>query len=92
LALFQKGCSVSEIAQRRGFRPNTILSHLVELIEQGQPIALDGLVTMERQEKIRAAITQVGATSLTLIRNHLGEEYAYDEIKLVRADWNRSQE
>jgi ATP-dependent DNA helicase RecQ len=92
LALFQQGCSVSEIAKRRGFRPNTILSHLVELIEQGQPIALDTLVTMERQEKIRGAIAQVGATSLTLIRNHLGEEYTYDEIKLVRADWNRSQE
>jgi ATP-dependent DNA helicase RecQ len=86
----QKGCSVAEIAQQRGLRANTILSHLVELIEQGHSVELDALVTVDHQEKIRAAIAQVGATSLTLIRNHLGEEYTYDEIKLVRADWNRS--
>jgi ATP-dependent DNA helicase RecQ len=90
LTLLQKGCSVAEIAQQRGLRANTILSHLVELIEQGHSVELDALVTVDHQEKIRAAIAQVGATSLTLIRNHLGEEYTYDEIKLVRADWNRS--
>jgi ATP-dependent DNA helicase RecQ len=90
LTLFQKGHSVAEISKQRGLRANTILSHLVELIEQGHSVELDTLVTVDHQEKIRAAIAQVGATSLTLIRNHLGEEYTYDEIKLVRADWNRS--
>lgn len=92
LALLNKGCSVAEIGQKRGLKSNTILSHLVELIEQGQPIGLDGLVALERQEKIKGAIARVGATSLTAIRNHLGETYSYDEIKLVRADWHRSQE
>jgi ATP-dependent DNA helicase RecQ len=91
LTLFQQGHSVAEISKQRGLRANTILSHLVELIAQGHSVELDTLVTVDHQEKIRAAIAQVGATSLTLIRNHLGEEYTYDEIKLVRADWNRSQ-
>jgi ATP-dependent DNA helicase RecQ len=91
LTLFQKGFSVAEISKQRGLRANTILSHLVELIGQGHSVELDTLVTVDHQEKIRAAIATVGATSLTLIRNHLGEEYTYDEIKLVRADWNRSQ-
>ncbi len=92
LALLQKGCSVAEISQQRGLKPNTVLSHLVELIEQGHPISLEPLVAIDRQEKIKAAIAKVGATSLTVIRNHLGEEYSYDEIKLVRADWHRFQE
>jgi ATP-dependent DNA helicase RecQ len=91
-ALLQKGCSVAEISRQRGLRANTILSHLVELIEHGYPIALEPLVAIERQQKIRGAIAQLGATSLTLIRNHIGEEYTYDEIKLVRADWHRSQQ
>jgi ATP-dependent DNA helicase RecQ len=91
LTLLQKGFSVAEISKQRGLRANTILSHLVELMEQGHSVELDTLVTVDHQEKIRAAIATVGATSLTLIRNHVGEEYTYDEIKLVRADWNRSQ-
>jgi ATP-dependent DNA helicase RecQ len=91
LAFLQQGCSVAEIAKRRSLKFTTILSHIVELIEQGQPISLETLVPAERQEKIRGAIAQVGAISLTVIRNHLGEEYSYDEIKLVRADWHRLQ-
>jgi ATP-dependent DNA helicase RecQ len=49
-------------------------------------------VAIDRQEKIKAAIAKVGATSLTGLRNHLGEDFSYDEIKLVRADWHRLQD
>ena len=39
----------------------------------------------ERQEKIMAAVKTVGADRLTPIRQALGEEYSWDEIKLVLA-------
>jgi ATP-dependent DNA helicase RecQ len=91
LALYQQGYSPEEIAQKRKIKSNTVISHLTELIEKHQPIDLDPLVEPGRQAKIRDAIAEVGALSLGSLRTHLGEEYSYDEIKLVRADWHREQ-
>jgi ATP-dependent DNA helicase RecQ len=91
LALYQQGHSPEEIAHKRKFKTNTVISHLTELIEKHQPIDLDPLVEPGRQAKIRDAIAKVGALSLGSLRTHLGEEYSYDEIKLVRADWHREQ-
>jgi ATP-dependent DNA helicase RecQ len=91
LALYQQGYSLDEIAQHRNFRSTTIIAHLVELIEHSQPVEINHLVEPDRQEAIKAAIAQVGTLSLTSLRTHLGEDYSYDEIKLVRADWHRAQ-
>jgi ATP-dependent DNA helicase RecQ len=91
LALYQQGHSPEEIAQKRKIKSTTVISHLTELIEKHQPIDLDPLVEPGRQANIRSAIAKVGALSLGSLRTHLGEEYSYDEIKLVRADWHREQ-
>jgi ATP-dependent DNA helicase RecQ len=37
---------------------------------------------------ILQAIKTIGAGSLTPIKEYLGEEYSYSEIRLVRALWN----
>jgi ATP-dependent DNA helicase RecQ len=91
LSLYQQGCSLDEISQQRKLKMSTISSHITELIEKDYPIAIDDLVPSERQQQIRAAILKVGASSLTPIRAVLGEEFSFDEIKLVRADWHREQ-
>jgi len=87
LELYENGFSLAEIAEQRHLRPSTIASHLADLIEMGHAIALDPLVSPERQEKIVAAIEAVGAESRRQIRDHLGETYSYDEIHLVQAWW-----
>ncbi|MBW4575356.1 MAG: DNA helicase RecQ [Aphanothece sp. CMT-3BRIN-NPC111] len=89
LELHQQGLSVEEIAAKRNFTLNTIISHLTELIEMKQPVDLTQLVIPVRQELIKQAIKVVGADSLKTINEHLGESYSYDEIKLVRAWWRR---
>jgi ATP-dependent DNA helicase RecQ len=91
LNLLQQGYSPDKISQQRKLKLNTILSHITELIEQDYPIAIDDLVAPERQQQIRAAIAQVGAFALSPIREALGDEFSYDEIKLVRADWHRER-
>jgi ATP-dependent DNA helicase RecQ len=91
LELYRQGCTPTEIARQRNLKQNTVMSHLAELIEQGETIAVDHWVDPVRQIKIREAIAQVGAISLSLIREALGETYTYDEIKLVRALWHRDQ-
>jgi ATP-dependent DNA helicase RecQ len=56
-----------------------------------QPVDLNQLVVPERQKTILQGIQAVGEGSLKTIREHLGEEYSYEEIQLVRAWWRREK-
>jgi ATP-dependent DNA helicase RecQ len=91
LDLYQQGLKPAAIAEQRNLRLGTINSHLVELLELGYEIGLDNLVSADRQNAILQAIATVGPDSLSLLREHLGEVYGYDEIRLVRAAWRRQQ-
>ncbi len=86
---YQQGLSIEEIAQQRGLAQSTIINHLSELIEKNQPVDLNRLVSTERQPPIVKAIQSIGTNSLRSLREHLGEEYSYDEIRLVLAWWRR---
>ena len=91
LELYKKGLSIDAIANERGVRTSRIVSHLAELIEKEQPVDIDRLVKPETQEKIIAAIEEVGDEKLKPIYEYLQEHYSYDEIKLVRAFWRSEQ-
>ena len=90
LQLHQQGLNVTEIAQKRGFAVGTVNSHLSELLEMNQPVALNKLVKADRQQAIIKAMEQVGDLTLKTIKDNLAEDYSYDEIRLVRGWW-RSQ-
>jgi ATP-dependent DNA helicase RecQ len=85
LQLHQQGLSVGEIAQQRELAVSTIYSHLSELIAMQQPVNLDALVSADKQAAIASTIKQLGDTSLKILKEHLGDGYSYEEIKLVRA-------
>jgi ATP-dependent DNA helicase RecQ len=89
LELYQQGLKPVAIAEQRNLRLSTITTHLAELLELGYEISLDHLVPTDRQGSILQAIKTVGPDSLSLLREHLGEVYGYDEIRLVRAAWRR---
>jgi ATP-dependent DNA helicase RecQ len=89
LELYQQGLSIEEIAQLRNVRNSTIIRHISELIEKNQPVDLNHLIPLERQKKIWQVIDVLGDISLTPIREYLGENYTFDEIRLVRARWRR---
>ena len=91
LQLHQQGLSVLEIAQKRGMAVSTINSHLSELIEMNQPVALNKLVTADKQKAIIGAIKNIGNGALKPIKENLGEDYSYDEIRLVRGWWRSQQ-
>lgn len=91
LQFYQQGLSVEEIAQERGFSPRTIVTHLSELLEMKQPVDIDQLVSEKLKNTIIQAIQLVGADSLKSLREHLGEEYSYEDIQLVRAWWRREK-
>ena len=88
---YQQGMNPKEIAQERGLAIGTIYHHLSELIEMNQPIDINKLVDKHKQEFIIHAIEKVGADSLKILKENLGEDYSYEEIKLVRA-WQKSKQ
>ncbi len=85
LELWNRGMSLEKIAEARELVAGTIMGHLCFLIEKGLGVNIDKLVKPERQKKIMAAVKKVGADKLTPIREALGEEFSWDEIKLVLA-------
>ncbi len=77
--------SIDEIAVRRGFTMRTILGHLESLVEAGEEIDIGYLLPpANRLAKIRAAFESSGSEKLTPIKELLGQEYSYEDIRLVR--------
>jgi len=87
---YNQGLSVEEIAEKRSLKQSTIYDHLSQLISMRQPIDINKFVLAVRQEIIVKAIETVGTNSLKDIKEHLGENYNYNEIKLVRAWWQKN--
>ncbi len=87
--MFQEGLKPADIAERRGYRLSTIISHLTELLELGYAVDIDRLVLGDRKQKILQAIAAIGAVSRRNLRDYLGESYGYDEIHLVQAWWRQ---
>ena len=85
LDLYIKGQLVAEIAAERELTENTIYNHLEFLIEKGLIKEIDKLVDVKKQAKIMAAIKKIGFDKLTPLRDELGEDYSWEEIKLARA-------
>jgi ATP-dependent DNA helicase RecQ len=85
LNLLQQGLSIQEIARQREVTVSTVNDHIVKLIESGASVVAERLVPAERCQVISDAFQQIGGTALKPIKDFLGDEYSYDEIKLVRA-------
>ncbi|MEL6930200.1 MAG: DNA helicase RecQ [Cyanobacteria bacterium J06600_6] len=91
LQLHQQGLSITEIAQERDFSVSTINSHLSELMEMNQPVALNKLIKADKQQAIIKTIEVVGDLSLKTIKEALGDDYSYGEIRLVRGWWRNQK-
>jgi len=90
LRLYQQGLNIQEIAKERGLAVGSIISHLSELIELNQPVKIDRFVAKDKQKTILKVIKNIGDKQLKELKDNLGQDYSYDEIKLVRAWYRRS--
>lgn len=88
LDLLRQGISIPEIAAKRGLAVSTIVTHTEKLISSGEDIDIDNFVAKERQEAILSCMKKIGTQGLTQIIESLGDNYSYDEIRLVRAKLN----
>jgi len=83
--LYVKGLSVQDIATKRELTTSTIINHLCYLLEKNLPINIDNLVTMQKQAKIKKVYHQAKTDKLKELKELLGDDYSYDEIKLTLA-------
>ena len=87
--LFRAGKSVQEIAAARDRAPSTIMGQLEAAIAAGEALDLDRLVGAEKRRVIECAIAEFGSSLLKPIKERLGDDCSYDEIRIVRAAWVR---
>ena len=88
LDMFRDGLSIPEIARERELSVTTIENHLARFITTGE-VRLDQFVSVEKVEPIREAIEKFSdSAALSPIKEYLGEEYSYGEIRAVMAAVN----
>jgi ATP-dependent DNA helicase RecQ len=85
--MLSQGMSLEAIAARMGFVKSTVLNRLEEYVQSGSRFDFSHLVpTPDKYSKIRDAFINTGGSRLKPVRELLGEEYTYDEIRIVRLD------
>ncbi|MFN6963917.1 MAG: DNA helicase RecQ [Pyrinomonadaceae bacterium] len=83
LEMYRNGMSIADIAAARGLTRTTIENHLIRFIPSGE-VPLDTFVSPDRYETIRDAIVRSGSTeALSPIKQLLGDDYSYTEIRAV---------
>ncbi len=82
--LFNKGRSIPEIAQERGLVKSTIEGHLSFFVEKGK-LDISRLVIEEKQKIIKEKLISCETNSLKEVKESLGKDVSYGEIKMVIA-------
>lgn len=82
LAAFREGKDLKEIARNRNLAESTIEGHFAQLVKSGD-IKIHELMSDERVHIIENAIAETSENSTTPVKQLLGEEYSYGEIRMV---------
>lgn len=90
LILYQKDPDLLKIAEIRGLAMSTIESHLVGFVKTGE-LNVEQLVEPEKIKAIVAVMEKTNASSASFLKNALGEEYSYNEIRAVLNHLQRSK-
>ena len=80
--MFNKGIPILKIAKERGLVESTIQGHLGFYVETGK-LDINRLISSERQKAIKKILASVPNNSYKSIKNELGDDYSYGEIKLM---------
>ena len=80
--LYLQGNSIKEIAEKREFVTSTIEGHIVHYIRLGK-LSINDFVNEEKIAAIRKAFEDKGRQNLGLVKEHLGDDFSYAEIRMV---------
>ena len=80
--LYLQGKDIKEIAEARGLVTSTIENHLAHHVRLGL-LNVAEIVPEEKIATINQTAERMGKESLKAIKDHLGDDYSYGEIRLV---------
>jgi len=83
--LFAQGSSLDEVMESTQRARSTVSAYLADYISQERPESVAAWVPAARYSAIASAAARVGRDRLRPIRDELGEEYQWDEIRIVLA-------
>jgi len=87
--LYREGKTIVEIAKERNLTTQTIEGHLSRYVSSGD-INIEELVSRDKILLIEPAIRDFGGGSITPVKEKLGNDIGYGEIRLVLA-WQQYQ-
>jgi len=82
--MFNKGLSIDRIAKKRGLVKSTIEGHLSFFVEKGK-LDINKLLLPEKQQSIEKKLAAAQNNSLGEIKNEMGDDCSYGEIKMMLA-------
>jgi ATP-dependent DNA helicase RecQ len=89
--LFTDGLSIDEIASERGIGVRTIVNHLEKIGRDDPTFNLEHLLPEpDRFELIESALRSDESGYLAPVKEQLGGDYSYEEIKMVRLQLERN--
>lgn len=85
LEMLDQGMDLDLITITRNLSLNTIYGHIENLILTGENIDIERFVSKDKIKAISSAISEIGGGALKPIKDRLGDNFSYGEIRLVRA-------
>jgi len=83
--MLNAGLTIEKISSARGLSQGTIIDHIEKLKAGEEEILIEQLrLPEERFQKIKLAFEKSGGTFLGPVREILGEDFSYDELKVAR--------
>lgn len=89
--LYKEGMSIAAIAESRNLAVGTIETHLVKFVRSGE-INIEDLVSPQKIALIRSALVDFTGGSITTVKEKLGADISFGEIRLVMAGMGMDQE
>ena len=82
--LYKEGHSAADIAQTRSLTLQTVENHLAYYVQKGE-IGIEELVSREKLVLIEPALRELEGSSILPVKQKLGSDISFGEIKLVMA-------
>jgi len=91
LALFREGKTIMEIAEMRQLAESTVSGHLSMFVKTGELNVFE-LLTAEKVNIILPVVKEIGGDAVTPIKEILGADFSYADIRIVLNHWQWLQQ